>query len=264
MDEPDDEQLWSDGDLRTSLPIAGDLIDEYTDGLAGEQWDTPGLQGRSVRDVARAIAVAVAAVDRADLDGELTDVLSDDRRRRAVDAARTMRVELHEIGRVRHAIGAGTRSQQGSVTALHRSGGGVPKQSIDEVEVTWSGVVGDNQNDRRHHGRPFQALCLWSADVMASLVDEGHPVFAGAAGENITVRGVDWATLRPGTIVRIGQVVGEISSYSTPCAKNAEWFVDRDFKRMDQELHPGWSRLYAWVRMPGVVRVGDVFEVEPG
>jgi hypothetical protein len=263
MDGPDDEQLWSDGDLRTSLPIAGNLIDEYTDGLAGEQWDTPGMQGRSVRDIARAIAVAVAAVDPADLEGERAGVLPVDRRRRAVDAARAMRIGLHGLGRVRHAIGAGTPSQHGSVVALHRSGGGIPKQAVDEVEVTWSGVMGDTQDDRRHHGRPFQALCLWSADVIASLVDEGHPVFAGAAGENITVRGVEWATLRPGTIVRLGEVVAEISSYSTPCAKNAAWFAHRDFKRMDQDLHPGWSRLYAWVRGPGLVRVGDVFEVEP-
>jgi len=174
-----------------------------------------------------------------------------------------LRDELHALGRARHAIGAGAPSQRGSVVALHRSGGGVPKQPVDAIEVTWSGVVGDAQHDRRHHGRPFQALCLWSADVIESLVDEGHPVFAGAAGENVTVRGVEWASLRPGTIVRVGEVEGEISSYSTPCAKNAAWFADGCFKRMDQELHPGWSRLYAWVRVPGVVRLGDTFEVEP-
>jgi MOSC domain-containing protein YiiM len=170
---------------------------------------------------------------------------------------------LHDIGRIRARLGDGVRHAVGTVTALHRSNGGVPKQAIDVAEVGWSGVVGDSQNDRRHHGRPFQALCLWSADVIADLVAEGHPVFAGAAGENITVQGIDWASLRPGTIVRVGDVMAEISSYATPCAKNAAWFADREFTRMDQDLHPGWSRLYAWVSRPGDVRVGDEFVIEP-
>ncbi len=168
---------------------------------------------------------------------------------------------LRDIGRIRAGAGQGTRSARGRVVALHQSGGGVPKQPIPEAEVSWSGVAGDVQNDRRHHGRPFQALCLWSADVIAALVAEGHPVFAGAAGENITIEGVQWDQLLPGTVVRIGEVVGEISSYATPCAKNAAWFSDRDFKRMDQDVHPGWGRLYAWVREPGTIRVGDAFEI---
>ena len=139
----------------------------------------------------------------------------------------------------------------------------MPKQPVDVAQVDWSGVVGDVQNDRRHHGRPFQALCLWSADVIDDLVAEGHPVFAGAAGENITVQGVDWPSLRPGTVVQIGDVLAEISSFATPCAKNAAWFADREFRRMDQDLHPGWGRLYAWVRRPGEVRVGDEVVIEP-
>lgn len=170
---------------------------------------------------------------------------------------------LHDIGRTRVRLGDGVTPTTGTVTALHRSDGGVPKQPVDVAEVDWSGVVGDAQNDRRHHGRPFQALCLWSADVIADLVAEGHPVFAGAAGENITVEGVDWASLRPGTIVRVGNVLAEISSYATPCAKNAAWFADREFRRMDQDLHPGWSRLYAWVLQPGELRVGDQVVIEP-
>jgi len=43
----------------------------------------------------------------------------------------------------------------------------------------------------------------------------------------------------------------------------AAWFADGDFKRMDQDVHPGWSRLYAWVLEPGSIRTGDEFEIEP-
>ncbi|HVN50952.1 MAG TPA: MOSC domain-containing protein, partial [Acidimicrobiales bacterium] len=170
---------------------------------------------------------------------------------------------LHDVGRIRVALGDGVASQVGTVTHLAVSGGGVPKQGVDRFDVGWDGAAGDRQSDRRHHGRPFQALCLWSDDVIAVLRSEGHPIEAGSAGENITVAGIDWASLRPGTRLRIGSVLAEISSHATPCAKNAAWFHDRRFRRIDHDEHPGWSRLYATVLEPGSVAVGDPFEVEP-
>jgi MOSC domain-containing protein YiiM len=170
---------------------------------------------------------------------------------------------LHDISRIRVALGDGVAHQVGSVSHLAASGGGVPKARVEQFEVGWSGADGDRQADRRHHGRPFQALCLWSGDVIDALRGEGHPIEPGLAGENITVVGVDWSSLRPGTIVRIGTAMGEISSHATPCAKNAGWFHDREFRRIDHDEHPGWSRLYATVLEPGAVAVGDAFVVEP-
>ena len=99
--------------------------------------------------------------------------------------------------------------------------------------------------------------------MIGDLQVEGHPIGPGLAGENITLRGVDWPSVRPGTMVRIGGVLIEISAYAVPCAKNSGWFVDGDFRRMSHEDHPGWSRLYAWVREPGRIAVGDTVLVEP-
>ena len=170
---------------------------------------------------------------------------------------------LHDVGRIRVALRDAVAHQLGQVTHLAVSGGGVPKRGVDRVEVGWSGVDGDVQTDRRHHGRPFQALSLWSVDAIAALQREGHPIDVGLAGENVTVAGVDWPTLRPGTLVRLGTVLGEISSYATPCAKNAGWFADGNFRRMDQREHAGWSRLYATVLRPGQIGLGDAIEIEP-
>jgi MOSC domain-containing protein YiiM len=170
---------------------------------------------------------------------------------------------LQDAGRGLHAIGAGAPVQEGTVAHLAASDGGVPKLPVDEVEVGRRGLVGDRQADRRNHGRPLQALCLWSTEVIAALQAEGHPIGPGLAGENITVEGIDWTTIRTGVQLRIGQVLCEISAFSTPCAKNAQWFADREFRRMDHDLHPGWSRAYAWVREPGTIRRGDRVVVEP-
>lgn len=146
---------------------------------------------------------------------------------------------------------------------INVSDGGIPKRPVDEAEVGDRGLVGDRQATRQHHGRPLQALCLWSQEVIDALRAEGHPIEAGAAGENLTLAGIDWASLRPGTQVLLGDVLAEVSAWATPCQKNAQWFASGDFRRMDHDRHPGWSRAYAWVREPGTVRAGDPVVVEP-
>jgi MOSC domain-containing protein YiiM len=170
---------------------------------------------------------------------------------------------LMDIGRGLHLLGAGAPTQEGRVAQLNVSNGGVPKRPVEAAEVGDRGLVGDRQAERQHHGRPLQALCIWSADVIDALRAEGHPIEPGAAGENVTVSGIDWSSIRPGTQLLIGDVLAEISAWSTPCKKNAQWFSDRDFNRIEHGRHPGWSRAYAWVREPGTIRQGDAVVVEP-
>jgi hypothetical protein len=170
---------------------------------------------------------------------------------------------LHDAGRGLHLLGAGAPTQEGVIAQISASDGGVPKRAVKVAEVGDRGLVGDRQADRRHHGRPLQALCLWSTEVIQALQAEGHPIEAGAAGENITISGIDWTTLRTGVQLLVGDVLAEVSAYSTPCAKNAAWFADRDHRRIDHDRHPGWSRVYAWVREPGTIRAGDAVVIEP-
>ena len=166
--------------------------------------------------------------------------------------------------RAMHALGLGSPRSEGVVAGLFTSGGGVPKQPIAEAVVGYRGVQGDRQHSREHHGRVWQALCLWSADVVERLQREGHPIALGHAGENVSIAGVDWQTLRPGTRIAIGdEVLAEVSAYATPCKKNAGWFLDGDFNRMNHDREPGVSRLYASVLRDGVIRPGDAVVVEP-
>ncbi|MGQ0848685.1 MAG: MOSC domain-containing protein [Actinomycetota bacterium] len=148
----------------------------------------------------------------------------------------------------------------GAVVQVNSSRGGVPKLPVADARVLFMGLEGDNHHDRRFHGGPERALCLFSLDVIEALRLEGHPIFPGAAGENITVSGVDWSTVRPGTRWWIGDRVEiEVTGYTTPCEKNAAWFVDGDFTRMGQRQHPGSSRVYARVLSEGQVAAGARF-----
>lgn len=168
---------------------------------------------------------------------------------------------MAQIGMARATLGHGPVPGAGQITGLHTSGGGVPKVPIETAEITRNGVVGDVQKDRIHHGRPLQAICLWSADVIESLNEQGHPIAAGMAGENITVDGVEWASLHPGSRITVGGIAMLISSHATPCSKIAAGFTDRSFKRVDHDEHPGWSRLYAIPLAEGAIAVGDAVSV---
>ena len=113
---------------------------------------------------------------------------------------------MGDIGRIRQRLGHGATTHVGSVAGLHTSDGGVPKRPIAAATMGAHGLEGDTQANRRHHGRPFQAVSLWSAQVIEHLRADGHPIHPGAAGENITVAGVDWATLLPGSRIDVGAV----------------------------------------------------------
>jgi len=151
----------------------------------------------------------------------------------------------------------------GTVHGLFTSGGGVPKLPVDEIDVGPRGLAGDVQKTKRHHGRPWQALCLWSKEKVDLLRAEGHPISYGSAGEYISVTAIDWALIRPGVRLQIGDVLAECSLYSLPCYKNKAWFSDGDVSRMHHESELGISRMYASVLEPGRVRIGDRVVLEP-
>ena len=151
-------------------------------------------------------------------------------------------------------------AQTGTVLQLNASNGGVPKQAIDAAYVGWKGVEGDRQATRKHHGRPFQALSLWSAEVIETLRVEGHQIFPGSAGENITVSGIPSGAFRPGAHFRIGTMRGFLTSYAIPCKQNNDWFVNKDFKRMSHERGDE-CRLYAMVTTCGTISISDTFEL---
>ena len=149
----------------------------------------------------------------------------------------------------------------GRVHQINVSDGGVPKLPVETAMVDESGIVGDRQADRVNHGHPHQALCLFSLEVIEAFQAEGHPIEPGNAGENITVSGVDWAQIVPGVTMTIGSVTIEVTDFAGPCVKNAGWFTDRFFNRMEVDRFPGESRVYARVLHGGPIARGDSVEL---
>jgi MOSC domain-containing protein YiiM len=153
-------------------------------------------------------------------------------------------------------------TQVGRVLQLSTSMGGVPKTPREVVDITYSGVRGDVQGSRQHHGRPWQALCIWSREVIDAFAAEGHNLAPGHAGENITVEGLRWEDVRPGVRLRMGNVLAEVWAFAVPCHHQAQWFADADFSRLHHDNGPV-SRVYALVLETGRVTVGDAIVLEP-
>jgi hypothetical protein len=178
-----DDAQWTDLDTVTTAGVLDALVTPYLTGIAAIDAPLAGLA--ELADSARSEA-AIGRVSGPTL--------------------HRFQHQLHRSARARQRAGDGVTTTTGRVAHLHIGTGGVPKDPVGEFAVTWSGPTGDRQRTRRHHGRPFQALCLWSLDVIESLQAEGHPIGPGSAGENVTIAGVDWATLRPGD-VGVGDLV---------------------------------------------------------
>jgi MOSC domain-containing protein YiiM len=145
----------------------------------------------------------------------------------------------------------------GVVHSINVSNGGVPKLARESCYVSVNGLQGDRQRDLRYHGGPDRAVSLYSLDLIQALQAEGHSITPGSIGENLTVEGIDWSAMVPGARVEIGPVVLQLTDYAAPCSNIARSFERRQYVRVNQKVHAGWSRLYARVLTEGTVHIGD-------
>lgn len=151
------------------------------------------------------------------------------------------------------------KGMSGRIFQLSTSPGGVPKLAIHEGVVNELGLIGDQHRFPDIHGGPERALCLFSLERILELQAEGHPIFPGSVGENVTVSGLDWSNLNPGAQLALGDEVHvEITRYTSPCNTIDASFANGQHQRISQKVHPGYSRLYARVLRGGRLRVGQL------
>jgi MOSC domain-containing protein YiiM len=147
---------------------------------------------------------------------------------------------------------------QALIFQINRSNGGVPKLAVQSGFISAAGLQGDSHRDLVHHGGPERAVCLYALECILALQAEGHPIFPGSAGENITLRGLDWSQVTPGRQLRLGnRVVLEVTRYTEPCNNIRASFQGGNMIRMAQNHYPGWSRVYARVLAEGEIITGD-------
>ena len=115
--------------------------------------------------------------------------------------------------------------------------GGVPKPSVDSIDVRFNGVLGERIRDTMHHGGPNRAVCILSNQTLEFLQDQGHPIDGGTTGENLLLD-IDASILKQGTRLRFEQVELEITTPAPPCKTIRDSFTSGEFKHLSHKLNP--------------------------
>lgn len=158
----------------------------------------------------------------------------------------------------------------GIVASVNANAGGVPKPPVDAARVDAGGLDNDAHSEPVPvHGGPEQAVCLYAQEAIERVRADGHQAFPGAFGENLTLVGIDWASLAPGQrLVFGGDAAGgdaagdgrrlelELTKPTTPCQTIAHWFTERRIARISAKVHPDDTRWYARVVRAGRVTPG--------
>ena len=152
----------------------------------------------------------------------------------------------------------------GVIVSVNTSPGGVPKRPIGPGRIHWRGVEGDRHSKPEPiHGTPEQAICLLAIEAIERIRADGEQAFPGAYGENLTLVGVDWASLRHGDLLQIGTggPLLRLTDYATPCDTQARWFRGGRTGRISARAYPQDARWYASVAEEGPVAPGDSVEL---
>lgn len=149
------------------------------------------------------------------------------------------------------------------VIQVNVSRGGVPKLAVAVAHIGPGGVRGDRQRDRKHHGGPFQNLCLFAHERLEALASEGYRVGPGSLGENLTTEGLAYEAVRLGDVYRVGDDCRfQITQSRVPC-RNIQVYGEGIIRRLwGPEVPWGESGFYARVMTPGVVRAPAPLRLE--
>lgn len=154
----------------------------------------------------------------------------------------------------------------GIVHQLSIGPGGFPNHPVESAEVTKEGVVGDKVRHPKIHGRPDQAICLYSLEDLEKIKEKGFDLFPGAVAENITTEGIDFNLVRVGDVYQIGGVAAQITNYRTPCGNlekeygnglNSHMWDERSKKYDYSSELWGMTGFYARIIKPGQINQGD-------
>ncbi len=142
-----------------------------------------------------------------------------------------------------------------------RSPTGIYKQSMPQVSVDESGIIGDIQADKRFHGGPEKALHQYALSSYEKIVKR-YPLLhkqvnPGMIGENLSVIDMNERNVCIGDIYKVGSAVLQVSSPRIPC-----WKINAKFKQPNLHQFIGLHRLNGWyyrVLQAGDIALDDVF-----
>lgn len=130
------------------------------------------------------------------------------------------------------------------------------------VQLTPLGLVGDAVVDKESHGGPDQAVYIYTTPDYAWWSNElGTELAPGTFGDNFTISDLESAKLSIGDVLRVGQVILQVTAPRIPCSTLSTRMGDNGFVKRFR--HAGRPGLYCRVLQPGSVQAGDPVTLEP-
>lgn len=133
---------------------------------------------------------------------------------------------------------------------------GIKKSAVAEVLLTKQGFMHDDVADKKHHGGPDRAVCLYPIEHYEKWEKEfGKPLPKSAFGENRTVRGMLEQDVCIGDVYTVGEAVIEITQGRVPCSTIDKYTSASSL--MKRLVQTGYTGYLARVLQEGVVRADD-------
>lgn len=130
------------------------------------------------------------------------------------------------------------------------------------IAISFEGLEGDEQADRKHHGGPDMALHLYPADHHAFWHNQigAHDLLQtpGAFGTNLAVSNINEDQIHIGDQFRLGTALIEVSQTRKPCWKIEHRFGHKDM--VSAIITSGRSGWYFRVLEEGSAAAGDALE----
>ena len=137
---------------------------------------------------------------------------------------------------------------------------GGAKMPVPRAMLRFDGFEGDGQADRRNHGGPDKAVCVYSSVHYPHWQRMlGRRLDSGAFSENLTVSGMREARVCVGDVFRAGEAVVQVSTPRTPCDKVAGKNGEKQLSKWISGS--GYTGFYMRVLEEGLVKTGDAFEL---
>ncbi|MBA2667701.1 MAG: MOSC domain-containing protein [Trueperaceae bacterium] len=155
--------------------------------------------------------------------------------------------------------------RHGGVGSIVHAGKDVPSaigksRAPGPLALGREGFRGDTVADRKNHGGPDKAVCVYPAARYDDWLERyGHPLRRPAFGENLLLAHADEASTYVGDLYRLGTALVEVRQPRVPCYKPAAFTGEA---RLTLDLRStGWTGWYLGVREDGVIGEGDYAEL---
>lgn len=125
-------------------------------------------------------------------------------------------IQLEQTGEIKYlAVGMPKQMKVGTGGEMLT---GIQKQQVDEAYLYRNGFVSDDAADKKNHGGPDRAVCLYPSAHYSTWEREFHThLDRSAFGENITVKHLTEERVCLGDVYQLGRAVIQVTQGRIPC-----------------------------------------------